>query len=323
MSAIDGDAGGRLWAFAFDGGEPRQAEVFAAPAQGWLWAHFRLGDNAALRTIDARAELPAEARTLFAEVDQRPQIQFADGWAFGVLPDVERDLDGRDVGPGRLLFAAGPHLLVTGRRHPQRGASDLRHACQAGAALANPTAAVVELIERYVERSEARLREMSASLDLIEDRVLNEADERDLKALAPLRRAASRGHREFLALRSALHRAAAHRRAGESGALREELPRLALEAEDLDRESASLQERTRLLHEEIDTQINSAINRSMRALAIISTLLIPPTLITGAFGMNVPGLPFTGSPVGFSLATLICLLAVAVSWLVLKRMRVL
>ena len=43
----------------------------------------------------------------------------------------------------------------------------------------------------------------------------------------------------------------------------------------------ALQERGRLLHEEIDTQINSATNRSMRALTVISTLLIPPTLVTG------------------------------------------
>lgn len=61
--------------------------------------------------------------------------------------------------------------------------------------------------------------------------------------------------------------------------------------EDIDHEAAALQERGRLLHEEIDTLINAATNRSMRTLTVISTLLIPPTLIVGAFGMNVPGIP--------------------------------
>jgi zinc transporter len=81
-----------------------------------------------------------------------------------------------------------------------------------------------------------------------------------------------------------------------------------------------LQERGRLLHEEIDTQINNATNRSMRALTIISTLLIPPTLVTGAFGMNLPGIPFEHSPSGFAVAAALCAVVVGGAMIILKRM---
>ena len=64
-------------------------------------------------------------------------------------------------------------------------------------------------------------------------------------------------------------------------ALSDDLADLIASVEDVDRDAGVLQERGRLLHEEIDTQINSATNRSMRALTVISTLLIPPTLVTG------------------------------------------
>jgi zinc transporter len=92
---------------------------------------------------------------------------------------------------------------------------------------------------------------------------------------------------------------------------------------DLDREAADLQERARLLHEEIDTLITSATNRSMRALTVISTLLIPPTVVVGAFGMNLPGMPFANSRGGFALATGLCLAVVAAAWALLRRLRVL
>jgi len=70
------------------------------------------------------------------------------------------------------------------------------------------------------------------------------------------------------------------------------------------------EERARLLHEEIDTLLTGATNRSMRMLTVISTLLIPPTLVVGAFGMNLGGIPFSRSPSGFALVSFICVVIV-------------
>ena len=58
----------------------------------------------------------------------------------------------------------------------------------------------------------------------------------------------------------------------------------------------------------------------MRALTVISTLLIPPTLIVGAFGMNVPGIPFEHSPLGFGIASAICLVVVLAAYQLLRRL---
>ena len=61
----------------------------------------------------------------------------------------------------------------------------------------------------------------------------------------------------------------------------------------------------------------------MRALTILSAMLIPPTLIVGAFGMNLDGIPFAGSPGGFATASALCLAVVAGGWFLLRRMRIL
>ena len=40
-------------------------------------------------------------------------------------------------------------------------------------------------------------------------------------------------------------------------------------------------------------------NRHLHVLSILTTLLLPPTLVTGIFGMNTKGLPLTDVETGF------------------------
>ena len=43
-------------------------------------------------------------------------------------------------------------------------------------------------------------------------------------------------------------------------------------------------------------------NRSLHVLAIVTTVFLPATLVTGVFGMNVAGLPLTQNADGFGWA---------------------
>jgi zinc transporter len=74
---------------------------------------------------------------------------------------------------------------------------------------------------------------------------------------------------------------------------------------------------------ELEAKRAEAINRSLRALTVLSTLLLPPTVVVGAFGMNLRGIPFAEQGSGFWSATLVCVLAVAVAYWALKRTRIL
>jgi len=93
--------------------------------------------------------------------------------------------------------------------------------------------------------------------------------------------------------------------------------------EDYDRDAAALQDRSRLLYEEVNTRISAVTNRSLSALTVISTLLLPPTFVVGAFGMNVPGLPWAQGASGFAIVILFCLVLIGVSYGVLRRFGIL
>src|SRR5262249_38735582 len=141
--------------------------------------------------------------------------------------------------------------------------------------------------------------------------------------LGPIRRELSAHHRVFAGLRGAFHRALSHRSGIKEGPLAARIPPLLLEIEDFDRDLAGLQDRARLLRDEVEGKVAAATNRSLRALTILSTLLLPPTVIVGAWGMNVHGVPFAEQPAGFWSAVGLCVAVVVVCYWALKQARIL
>jgi zinc transporter len=80
-------------------------------------------------------------------------------------------------------------------------------------------------------------------------------------------------------------------------------------------------ERARLLQEEMAAQLATATNRNLFALTVVTTVLLPPAFVTGYFGMNTKGLPFGDSDYGALYATILCLLAAGVVYLLIRRYR--
>lgn len=297
-------------------------EAVAGP-HDFVWLHLALSDHRARRFLEGFAPMPEEARTLILAAEDRIQINLRPEGGFGVLPDIEQDFDDTALDPGRLSFWLDERHLVTVRRHPVRAADEVRHQVEGGLMLASPAASLARLGERYVEIVDTRLTALARELGRIEDAVLAERDAIDQMKLGPLRRELSRYAREFGGLRSALARALSARRGVVESPLLEFLPHLLQDAEDFDRDAGALSDRARLLYEEMNTRIAAVTNRSLSALTVISTLLLPPTFVVGAFGMNVEGLPWAHDATGFAIVVALCFLLIAAGWLVLRRFRIL
>src|SRR6201999_636457 len=85
--------------------------------------------------------------------------------------------------------------------------------------------------------------------------------------------------------------------------------RLIQRIDSLHHEVHSFQENARLLHDEIEAKRSNETNRNLYILTVLATALMPPTFITGIFGMNVKGLLFTDNDSGFVYAMLMCLVS--------------
>jgi zinc transporter len=85
-----------------------------------------------------------------------------------------------------------------------------------------------------------------------------------------------------------------------------------------------VQERTRLLQEEIAGRMSEATNRNLYVLSIVTVTLLPINLITGIFGMNTGGLPWgQDDPSGFWWVIFFMILAVITSLSILHRKQIL
>ena len=64
-------------------------------------------------------------------------------------------------------------------------------------------------------------------------------------------------------------------------------------------DTAALQERIKLLQEEIAAKVNEETNRSVFVLTMVTVMALPINLIAGLLGMNVGGIPLAEHPEGF------------------------
>jgi zinc transporter len=319
---------GLLWGFAFRDGKGARltnetaGDILASP-HNWAWMHFTLSDHRARRYLEGFADAPSAARSLLLSSETRLQIHVVAECAYGIIPDIEKDFEGQSLGAGRLAFFLDACRLITVRHRPMRVVDEVREEVEGGLALATPSDAFVRVYEHFVETVEERIAALAHALDHIEDGVLSDREDIDPAGLGPLRRELSRYHREFVALRGALARTMAAKGASTFGPIATHLPHLAQTAEDFDRDAAALTERARLLYEEMDSRIAARTNRSLTALTILSTLLLPPTFIAGAFGMNLPAIPWANTPGGFWWAVGLSGVVVVLCWYGLKRLRIL
>ncbi|HEY1311460.1 MAG TPA: CorA family divalent cation transporter [Pseudolabrys sp.] len=83
----------------------------------------------------------------------------------------------------------------------------------------------------------------------------------------------------------------------------------------------SLQERSRLLLDEIAAKMSEITNRRLYTLSVLSACLLPPTLVTGFFGLNTKDMLWQNTDGGTWPALAVASGASALSYWTLRRMR--
>ncbi len=96
--------------------------------------------------------------------------------------------------------------------------------------------------------------------------------------------------------------------------------KLSQRLQSLDADALGVQRQLRQLREEIDTQVDQRTNQNLYILSIMTALLLPATFVTGLFGMNTGGLPWSGSGHGTLLATVTAFGAAGATYVALRMM---
>lgn len=297
---------GLLWAMTFDekgcGRQLARDESlpeFGAFGSGFIWLHFDLK----VADLGALAEAghigpPALVEAIFRP-DEHQRVTVEGEHVGGVVADLARPGAKPDVA-GRLHFVMGPRTLVSGRRGPVESPDATRTTAEKGRSIPSPVLLLETMVGYVVASMAATGQRLADELDGIEDHVIDGRVRDERRRLGPIRRAAVRLHRQLLGLAAVFHRLEddddARHLQGPTVAL---AARLAQRLDGLDRDVNALAERARLLQDEVAARVAEESSRQLYVLSILSALFLPPTFLTGLFGMNVKGLPFADNPHGF------------------------
>ncbi len=314
---------GLVWAFRIHEDGSSESLPIDKPIDnqhdGWLWFHLNLTDTRASRWLST-IDFPPVAAQLLTSHDNHQQLHATGGCIYGVFSDLSREIGKAGDEFAHLHFAMTERMLISGRYRPLAAAEVVRGMMEQGQCKLPSVAALLEMIIEHVADTVDRLADNIASqLDKIEDGLRSSQDDvrQDLNRL---RRTAVKVHRQLSGLRTLFHRLEREGTENLKPALRLAASKLAQRLDALDHDVIEIRDRARLLQEEIAAAVAERSNRSLAILTIITTIILPPTLITGVFGMNTKGLPLTEDPDGFFIAVGLMTVSVAAVCFVMKRL---
>lgn len=256
-----------------------------------VWLHFNLSDARARRWLLDASFLPESLRELWREHDGNRRVEIVDNGLLLVVNDFSYDdaSDPSEVAP--LWCFADQHMLITARVHPLRSADELRLQMRSQISAASGIELAAQLLDIRSSRVKRLSTEMTAQLDEIEDEILAGNIEQQRGLLGRSRRLCARLRRQFAPERSDLnrflHRPSTALAEADREALQSSTDTLAFALEEI----AELYERAKLLQEELASRLAENTGRNLYVLSILTAVLLPMTLVTGIFGMNVAGLP--------------------------------
>jgi zinc transporter len=273
-------------------------DIATARGADWHWLHLNLTDARACEWLATLADIPAEVQNFVRGHHDHQQLNAAPGCIHGVIADFTRGLERSLDRTGFLNFAVTDRLVITGRRQPLQAVGRLRDAIGDGRRVVAPGALIDALIEYVADGIDDLVEQLIVDVDRIEDLILADEVSDERRQLASLRRTGVRLHRQLAGLRGLLHRFERSGRADLNEKLTLSISRFAQRLDALDHEVVAIQERARLLQEEIAAKLAEESNRHLHTISIITAVFLPPALIFGFFGMNTHDLPLAETPLG-------------------------
>jgi zinc transporter len=279
---------------------PRQVDD-----QGFLWLHFNLADASAERWIQTHLAPPPEFFDSLHEGSRSTRIEQTGDSLTAVVNDVAYEFSFDPSEIKTLWLALDRRVAISARVHPLRSIDRLRQAVREGAPFGSTLALLNHLLNDQGDVLVRIVREATLRVDGIEDSLLQGRLALKRTELGKLRRVLVRLQRLLAPEPGALFRllrdpppwVVEH----DLDALRQATEEFSLVLRDL----AALQERIKLLQEEMAAQVGEQTHRSVFTLTVVTVLALPINIIAGLLGMNVGGIPLAESAHGFLVVVLI------------------
>jgi zinc transporter len=288
----------------------------------FIWLHFHDIPTVLQGWPLQHVQLPEAFGDTLREGSRSTRITHVYQTLIAVLNDVEYDLERKKpLKVATLWVNVGVRCLISVRSSPLRSVSQLRQAVEAGETFRSPMALLIHLLQEQAD--------VLISIVRTAAQAANDVDETLLAGRLPTRSGLGGIRRDLVRLRRLLapEPAALFRLVSRppNWVLEEDAQSLRQSAEEFSltlRDMAGLQERIKLLEEEIADRVAEHTNRSVLILTAVTVIALPVNLISGLLGMNIGGLPLKYDNHGFWIVALIAVLLTCVAaWLIFRPRR--
>lgn len=285
-----------------------------------VWLHFNLVDSRSRDWIANCDRLPEAAKDLLLAADSHIQLEVLEDGFMGTIGDLDYEFHADPDRLGLLRIYVDRGCMISVRRTPLKAIDRLRRDLYAGKSIDSPMDLMVHLVELLNDMFDRVVTDLREVVEEMEDQILKENFYADRRELSRVRRLLAQLRRHLNANRQALvtrliPNLPSWCSENEASELRRDLDRLSAVAQDLE----LVQERARLVQEEMASRLQETVNRNLYVLSIVTTIFLPITLITGIFGMNVGGVPWTQDPLGFLWCISLMGLTLAITFIVLRK----
>jgi zinc transporter len=325
------DKNGLICGYLFsDGvaGEPiglaeAQAWLARSPAQGatgFVWLHFNLSDAAAETWIAQHLEVVPEFFEALHEGSRSTRIEDAHDTLVAVVNDVAYEFAFDPSEIATLWLNVAPRLAISARIHPLRSIDRVRQAVKDGCRFGSSVAFLNRLMHDQGDVLVRIVREATLQVDAIEDSFHFGRLKHKRVDLGKLRRVLVRLQRLLAPEPGALFRLLRHPPPWVAADDLEELRQATEEFSLIIRDVSELQERIKLLQEEIAAQLGEQNGSSLFTLTVVTVLALPINIVAGLLGMNVGGIPLAQSPHGFFVVVaIVATFTVLAGWIAFRR----
>lgn len=326
------DPSGLVWGYLLERDSGKSQALDSAQALAWLgdparhadqflWLHFNLSNAASEKWLKAHTRLADEFYDTLHEGSRSTRIEMADDTLIAVVNDVLHDFSFEASDISTLWLTVAPHLVISARRTPLQSIERLHQAVRHGEPIRSPVELLVHLLRDQADVLVKIVRDSVTKVDLIEDSLLAGRLRHKREDLGSLRRVLVRLQRllapEPAALFRLLQRPPGWVAETDIQELRQSTEEFSVTLSDM----TALQERIKLLQEEIAARVNEENGRSLFMLTILTVLALPINMITGLLGMNVGGVPLAQHDNGFWIVAGVVLAFTAVAAIIVVKMQ--
>ncbi len=291
------------------------------PASEYIWLHFNLTNTASEKWLIEHTDLPEEFYAALHEGLHSTRIENANGTLIAVVNDVLYDFAFEPSDISTLWVGVDARLVISARRQPLQSIDRLRDAVNKGESIRSSVELLIHLLRDQADVLIKIVRDVSRRVDSIEDNLLSEKVNAKRANLGGLRRVLVRLQRLLAPEPASLFRLLQKPPPWTAELDVQELGQSTEEFSVVLSDMAALQERIKLLQEEIAARVNEENNRSLYILTIFTVLALPINVIAGLFGMNVGGIPLQHAEGFWVVVGIVATFTGVAGWFVFRKQR--